>query len=85
MRELKLLLQIIPDKDKIGHLFIVDIEFDEVNADEKKSCCLMKIILQFFGKKGIISLDVRSVFQLLHAVRLNNKGTLNPLSANPTK
>ena len=36
MRELNLLLQSIPDKDKIGHLFIVDIEFDEVNADEKK-------------------------------------------------
>lgn len=37
MRELNLLLQSIPDKDKIGHLFIVDIEFDEVNADEKKA------------------------------------------------
>ena len=31
IREVDLLIQNISDEDKIGHLFIVDIEFDEVN------------------------------------------------------
>ena len=30
------LVQEISDKDKIGNLFIVDVTFDKVNADEKK-------------------------------------------------
>ena len=31
------LVQEISDKDKIGNLFIVDVTFDKVNADEKKA------------------------------------------------
>ena len=44
----------------------------------------MKTTLQFFGKKKIISLDVRCLFQLLHATRLNNKGTFNSYKTTAT-
>ena len=54
MKEFDLILQGISDEDKIGHLFIVDTEFDQKNASEeqlffkeiytliyeKKRCCL---------------------------------------------
>ena len=51
MREFNLLLPGIFDKDKSGHLFIADIEFDEDNANEKK-LLLMKFILQFLKKEN---------------------------------
>ena len=37
MREFDLIVQGMSDKDKIGHLFVVDIEFDHENAN-KNSC-----------------------------------------------
>ena len=36
-REVNELVKEISDKDKIGHLSIVDVAFDKVNADEKKA------------------------------------------------
>ena len=36
MRELDLIIQEILGKNKIGHLFVVDTEFDHKNADEKQ-------------------------------------------------
>ena len=47
-----------------------------MNPDEKK-LLLNEIHSPIFEKKEIISLDVRSVFQLLDAMILNDKGTLN--------
>ena len=65
MREFNLLLPGIFDKDKSGHLFIADIEFDEEN------------LYCNFLKKKTVSPDVRPVFQLLDVMILNDKGTLN--------
>ena len=36
MREFDLIIQEILDKNKIGHLFVLDTEFDHKNADEKQ-------------------------------------------------
>ena len=36
MREFDLIIQEISDKDQTGHLFVVDFEFDNENADEKQ-------------------------------------------------
>ena len=47
MREFDLIIQQILDKDQIGYLFVVDIEFDQENADaifeEKSFICQEKI------------------------------------------
>ena len=50
MREFDLILQSISHTDKIGHLFIVDIEFDKENATEKKLIST-RSIYQFLKKK----------------------------------
>lgn len=36
MREFDLIIQEVLDKNKTGHLFVADIEFDHKNADEKQ-------------------------------------------------
>ena len=36
IRKFDLIIQGILDKDKIGHLFVVDIEFDHENTDGKQ-------------------------------------------------
>ena len=63
------------DKDKVGHLFVVDTEFDHENAD-KKQLFFNEIYTPTFEKKVLFA-NERSVFQLLGAMRLNNKGTIN--------
>lgn len=45
-REFDLIVQSIPDEDKIGRLFIVDIEFDYENA-RKNIFCLTGSTLLF--------------------------------------
>ena len=62
--------------DKIGHLFIVDIEFDHKNATEKE-ISFNKISTPICEKKKVLSGNGRSAFQLLNAVRLNDKSTIN--------
>ena len=73
MRELDLIIQGISDEDKIGHLFVVDIKFDTNNAGKKQL---------FFNEiyspiKNVLWANERSVFQLLDAMRLNDKGAFN--------
>ena len=50
MKEFDLILQGISDEDKIEHLFIVDIEFDQKNANEKQ-LFFKEIYTLIFGKK----------------------------------
>ena len=54
---------------------MVDIEFDEKNADEKQ-LFFTEIYTPIFEKK-VLSANERSVFKLLDAMRLNDKGTIN--------
>ena len=76
LREFELILQVFSDTDKIGHLFLVDIEFDKKNATEKQ-IFFNEIYTPVFEKKKVLSANERSVFQLLDAMRLNNTGLIN--------
>ena len=70
MREFNLILQGISDTDKVGHLFIVDIEFDYKNASEKE-LFFNEIYTPIFEKKKVLSANERSTFQLLDAMILD--------------
>ena len=59
-----LLLETVTLEDKIGHLFIVDIEFDVKNADERKYL-YNEIFPPIIEKKTKIDVNERSLFQLL--------------------
>ena len=63
-------------EDKIGHLFVVDIKFDEKRATEKH-LLFNEIHTPIFEKKKLLPPIERSVIQLLDAMRLNDKGLLN--------
>ena len=54
---------------------MVDIKFDTKNASEKQLFST-KFIHQFLRKK-VLPANERSVFQLLDAMRLNDKETIN--------
>ena len=72
MREFDLIIQGLLDEDKLGHLFVVDIHFHQKNAS-KKQLFFNKIYSPIFEKKKIFSANERSLFQLLDAMRLNDK------------
>ena len=59
-----LLLETITLEDKIGHLFIVDIEFDLENADERKYL-YNEIFPPIIEKQTKFDVNDRSLFQLL--------------------
>ena len=67
--EFELILQSVPDTDKIGHLFAADIEFDKKNAT-KKQLFFNEIYTTIFEKKKILSGNERLVFQLLDAMKV---------------
>ena len=52
-----MILDDISDRDKVGHLFIVDIKFHNKN---EKQCFLMKYT-PLFLKKNVIQMHQRSV------------------------
>ena len=64
LREFNFLIECISDEDKIGHLFIVDIEFNEQKASEKHFL-FNEIYTPIFEKKKVLTPIERSVFQLL--------------------
>ena len=75
MKEFDLILQGISDEDKIGHLFIVELNLIR-KMPAKSSCFLTKFTRQFLKKK-VLSANERSAFQLLDAMMLNDKSTMN--------
>ena len=76
MEEFDLILQGVLDTDKIGHLFIVDIDFCQKNVTEKQLFC-NGIYTLIFEKKKVLSANERSVFQHLDNMILNDKGKIN--------
>ena len=62
--EFNLLLEKVSLEDSIGHLFVVDIEFDEKNASEKQYM-YNEIFPTIVEKKKILDANERSPFQLL--------------------
>ena len=59
-----LLLEKVSLEDPIGHLFVVDIEFDEKNAT-KKPYMYNEIFPPIIEKQKILDANERSLFQLL--------------------
>ena len=78
--EFNLLIESILDKDKISHLFFVNIQFNEKNAS-KKTSLFNKMYTSIFEKKKVILVVDWSVFQLLDAMTLNDKNILNSYKA----
>ena len=76
MTEFNLIIQGILDEDKAGHLFVVDIHFDQKNASEEQ-LFFNEIYSPIFEKKKVLSPNKRSVFQHLDAMRLNDTATIN--------
>ena len=67
-----LIVQSISNEDKIGKLFLINIEFDCGNAS-KKQLFFNKIYTPIFEKEKGLPACEKSVFQLLDAMRLNEK------------
>ena len=63
LREFELILQSISNTDKIGHLVLVDIEFDRKNATEKQ-IFFNEIYTPIFEQKKVLCANERLVFQL---------------------
>ena len=59
-----LLLEKVSLDDSIGHLFVVDIEFDQKNAT-KKQFLYNEILLPIIEKQKVLDANERSVYQLL--------------------
>ena len=69
------LMETVDFKDTIGHLYIVDIEFDYENATEKMMA-YNEIYPPIIEKHKIIDPCERSVFQLLEQYKEGERGTL---------
>ena len=70
-----LLLEKVLLEDPIGHLFVVDIEFDEKNATRKQYIC-NEIFPPIIEKQKILDANERSLFQLLELFNKTNDGKL---------
>ena len=65
MTEFNKILDCISHDDKIGHLFIVDIKFHNIN---EKTRCLTKFIHQYLKKNKKIDPFERSTLQLMSVI-----------------
>ena len=75
--EFNLLIEKVSLEDSIGHLFVVDIEFDEQNAT-KKQYMYNEIFPPIIEKQKILDANERSLFQLLELfdqVKVNQNHT----------
>ena len=66
-----------PLKDRIGHIFIVDIEFAAVNDPIKKM--YNEIYPCIFETKTKVPVDNRSVYQLFSNMRMDKKTTFSSI------
>ena len=67
------LLELVSIKDKIGHLYIIDIEFDVKNTTERENSYI-EIYPPIIEKQKTIHPCERSVFQLLEQFVRGEKG-----------
>ena len=80
MRELQLIIEGISHKDKIGHLFVVDIMFDFERCSAEE-LLFNEIYTPVFEKQKVLPPSKRSVFQLLDAMGVNDFAVLNAYKA----
>ena len=83
--EFSLFLETIDLEDQIGHLFVVDIEFDEKRATERGTC-IMKFCHPSLKNKKILEENKRSVYKLLELMQKTSGGMPKRTDAqkNPT-
>ena len=62
--KINLLFKTVDLEDKIGHLFVVDIEFDKKRATERE-CMYNEILTSIIQKQKFLEANVRCVYQLL--------------------
>ena len=79
-RTFNLFLQNVRLNDQIGHLYVVDIEFDHTKATEKQTV-YNKIYPPIIEKQKIIDPCERSVYQLLRQYSATAKGNLRSYRA----
>ena len=74
--EFNLLLETVSLDEKIGHLFVVDMEFDERNAT-KKHFMYNEIFLPIIEKRKVLDANERSLYQLLELFDKTSKKNQN--------
>ena len=72
-KKVHLLIKSVTLDDKIGHLFVVDIEFDKKNATETK-LLYKEILPTVIEKQNILYANKRSIYQLLDQYQKTEKG-----------
>ena len=77
---MQLIIEGISNKDKTGHLFVVDLMFD-FKRSTARQLLFNEIYTPVFEKKKILPPSKRSAFQLLDAMRVNDMGVLNAFKA----
>ena len=70
-KEINLLLEKVDLDNEIGHLYIVDIKFNEKEATEKHYVH-NEIYCSVFEQKKVIDANERSIFQLLQNLKEND-------------
>ena len=81
LKKFNFILQNPSVDDKIDHIFVVDIIFDEKNADEKTTL-FDEIYTPIFEKTILIKPYERSVLQIQSILAENHKGTLKTFKCN---
>ena len=81
LKKFNLILQTLSPDDKIGHLFVVDIMFNEKNVD-KKTLLFKEIYMPVFEKNTMIKPFERPVLQLQSVMVKNDKGALKTFKCN---
>ena len=73
LKKFNLLLDSVSLDDKIGHLFVVDIEFDKKNAIPRE-ILFNEILPLVIEKQKILDANERSIYQLLYQYQKTKKG-----------
>ena len=81
-KEFNLLMEKVSLDAPIGHLFVVDIEFDHENATPRQIMC-NEIFPPIVDKKKVLEPNERSIFQLLELYSEDNKGKAKSYKLSP--
>ena len=81
-KEFNLLMEKVSLDDPVGHLFVVDIEFDYENATPRK-IMYNEIFPTIVDKKKVLEPNERSIFQLLELYTEDNKGKAKSYKLSP--
>ena len=81
LKQFNFILQKLSIDDNVGHLFVVDIKFDE-KAANKKTLLFNENYTPLFKKRKLVKPYERSIIQLLSVLVKNKKDQLNSFKFN---